>query len=129
MFTNIKKQKELIDREVKLYKNERYLEVDRSIESYRSQRQREVQDIAKKCAEQLGEYEHDFHSTKKKLGIELAQLEAKNVALIEKLQKEFKNVDANLLVQKDAEIKRLNDIITLLIKEQPKHTTTLQQVK
>lgn len=90
MFENTKKRKELIDREVKLYKNERYLEVDKSVESYRSQRQREIQELAVQCAKQIGEYEHDFHSTKERLGIELAQLEAKNVALIEKLHKEFK---------------------------------------
>ncbi len=128
MFTS-KKERELIDREVELYKQKKYLTVDVEVERYRSTRQIEVQSIAEQCAKQLGEYEHDFHSTKEKLGIELAQLKAKNVELIEKLHKEFKNVDANLLIQKDAEIKRLNDIITLLIKEQPKHTTTLQQIK
>jgi len=131
MFTNIRKQKELIDREVELYKKEKLLAIDKTVDDYRFKRQSEMQDLAKRCHEQLGEYEHDFHSTKEAKGIELAKLEAKNEALAEvvKVRAEVIKADQNLLNSKDTEIKRLNEIVTLLIKEQPKHTTTLQQLK
>lgn len=131
MFTNIRKQKELIDREVELYKKEKFLSIDKTIEDYRFKRQSEIQDIAKRCQEELGKYEHTYHYTKEQKGIELAKLEAKNEALAEvvKAREEVIKADQNLLNSKDAEIKRLNEIITLLIKEQPKHTTTIQQLK
>lgn len=131
MFTNIRKQKELIDREVELYKKEKFLSVDKTIEDYRFTRQSEIQDLAKRCHEELGQYEHDYHWTKEQKGIELAKLEAKNEALAEvvKAREEVIKADNNLLQSKDAEIKRLNEIVTLLIKEQPKHTTTIQQLK
>jgi hypothetical protein len=131
MFTNIRKQKELIDREVELYKKEKFLSVDKTIEDYRFKRQSEIQDLAKRYHEELGRYEHDYHWTKEQKGIELAKLEAKNEALAEvvKAREEVIKADNNLLLSKDAEIKRLNEIVTLLIKEQPKHTTTIQQLK
>jgi hypothetical protein len=47
-----------------------------------------------------------------------------------KSYKEFYNLsDEKLLISKDAEIKRLNDLITILINKQPQHTTTIQQLK
>lgn len=131
MFTNIRKQKELIDREVELYKKEKLLSVDKTIEDYRFKRQSEIQDLAKRCQEELGEYEHTYHYAKEQKGIELAKLEAKAEALsqVVNARGEVIKADQNLLDSKDAEIKRLNEIVTLLIKEQPKHTTTIQQLK
>lgn len=131
MFSNSKKEKELIDREVELYKKEKFLEIDKVIEDYRSQRNLEIQDIAKIGLEQLAKHEHEFHHSKELKGIKLAKLESKIEALTEvvKAREEVVKADQNLLDSKTAEIKRLNDIITLLIKEQPKHTTTIQQLK
>lgn len=131
MFRNIRKQKELIDREVELYKSEKFLAVEKQIEDYRFKRQSEIQDLAKRCNEELGEYEHTYHYAKEQKGIELAKLQSKNEALAEvvKAREEVIKADNNLLLSKDAEIKRLNDIVNLLIKEQPKHTTTIQQLK
>lgn len=113
MFTNIRKQKELIDREIELYKKEKFLSVDKTIEDYRFARQSEIQDLAKRCQEELGRYEHDYHWAKEQKGIELAKLEAKNEALVEvvKARGEVIKADNNLLQSKDAEIKRLNEIM------------------
>src|SRR5258706_6917842 len=65
------KRKELIDREVDLYKREKFFEIDKQLEDYLLKRQSEMVDMAKKCHEQLGVYEHNFHQTKEIRGIEL----------------------------------------------------------
>lgn len=129
MFRNLKKEKELINRELELYKNEKILEVDKVIEDYRSKRQVEMVNMAKRCHEELGNYEHDYHYTKEMKGIELAKLESKCEALVEvvKAREEVIAADNNLLNTKTKEIERLNDIIKLLIEKQP--TTTIQQIK
>jgi hypothetical protein len=133
MFINIRKRKELIDREIELYKKEQFLLVDKAIEEYRLKSQAEIQrmdkqcqDMATRCAVELGQYEHTFHSTKELKGIEIAKLEAKEEALqlVVKARQEVISADQNLLDSKNAEIKRLNEIITMLIKEQPIHITT-----
>lgn len=74
MFTNIKKEKELIDREIELYKKEKLFAVDKVIEDYRFERQSEIQNLAKRCQEELGEYEHTYHYAKEQKGIEIAKL-------------------------------------------------------
>jgi len=131
MFRNTKKEKELIDREIAVYRDERMLAVNTEIDAYLLKRQLEIIDLEKRCSIQLGEYEHDFHKTKEVKGIELAKLEAKVETMVDVVaaRQEVIKADNNLLKSKDKEIERLNDIVTLLIKEQPKHTTTLQQLK
>jgi len=131
MFRNIKKEKELIDREIAIYRDERMLAVKSEIDAYLLKRQLETIDLEKRCHKELGEYEHVFHSAKEIKGVELAKLEAKVEAMVDVVaaRDEVIKADNNLLKSKDKEIERLNDIVTLLIKEQPKHTTTLQQLK
>lgn len=115
------KNEELIDRELEIYKKEKLLAIDIDIEAYRNRRQTEVQDLAKRCHEELGVYEHTYHSAKETKGIEIAKLEAKKEALEEvvKSREEVVKADDNLLKSKDAEIKRLSDIVNLLISKQP----------
>lgn len=129
MFKNIRKEKELIDREVQLYKKEKFLEVDKAVEDYRSKRHQEIQDLAKRCHEELGQYEHDYHYEKEQKGIELAKLQSKCEALAEtvKAREEVIAADNNLLKAKTAEIERLNEIVKLMINKQP--STTIQQMK
>ncbi len=124
MFRDTKKEKELIDREIALYKTEKFVEIDKQIGDYRLKMAIEMQDLAKRCSEDTGKYEHTFHSTKELKGIELAKLEAKVESYIEilKAREEVNQADNNLLKSKDVEIKRLTDIINLIIKEQPKYT-------
>ncbi|MFA5366301.1 MAG: hypothetical protein WC333_00060 [Dehalococcoidia bacterium] len=81
------------------------LEIDKEIFEYRQKEIKGVEEMAIKCAHQLGEYEHTFHNTKETLGIELAKLEA------------LKEVMANdvttykkLLDEKNKEIERLNTL-------------------
>ncbi|MEK6829612.1 MAG: hypothetical protein AABY15_05830 [Nanoarchaeota archaeon] len=129
MFKNMRKQKELIDREIELYKKEKLFAVDKEVEDYRTKRQQEMTDMAKKCYEQLGEYEHEFHNTKEIRGIELAKLQSKCEALAEtvKAREEVVAADNNLLKAKTAEIERLNNIIKLMIEKQP--SITVQSIK
>jgi len=122
MFRNIKKEKELIDREVKLYREEKFLEIEKSIETYRADRNREMEDIAKRCAKELGSHEHNYHHTLELRGIENAKLEAKKETLTEIVEANKKLMDA-----KDAEIKRLYDLLSMLIVKQP--STIIQQHK
>lgn len=126
MFNKIKKRKELIDREIAVYKQEQLLKVDTAIEGYRASKAMQIETLAKQCAEQIGDYEHTFHSTKENLGIELAKLEAKKEALVEIVEND-KITYNKMIEQKDVEIKRLNDIIQSMIKAQP--VITIQQVK
>lgn len=123
------KQKELLDKEVELYKREKFLEIDKQIEDYRSKRQSEMRDMAIKCHEQLGEYEHEFHHTKETRGIELVKLEAKIEILnaVIKAREETINADQNLHNARKSEIERLNKIIQDLINKQP--NVTVQQMK
>lgn len=125
----IRKRLELINREVALYKKEKFLEVDKLIEDYRSKRNGEMTDMALKCHEQLGTYEHDFHQTKEVRGIELAKLEAKVEALngVVKAREETIKADQNLHEAQKEEINRLNKIIHELINKQP--NVTVQQMK
>lgn len=122
MFRNLRKEKELVDREVQLYKREKFLEIEKAIEEYRAVKNRESENIAQRCAEDMGKYEHEFHHTKEVRGIEIAKLEAKKETLTEVIDANKKLMDA-----KDAEIKRLSDTVNLLINKQP--STVIQQMK
>lgn len=119
----------LINREVELYKKEKFLEVDREIHEYIKKREAVVADMGRKCHEQLAAYEHDFHQTKETKGIELAKLEAKVETLGEiiKAREEALNANAALLKSKEDEISKLNTIIMEMVKKQP--NVTIQQVK
>lgn len=122
MFGKLLRNKRIIDREIELYKQERYLIVNKEIENKRRDLLKEIEELAFACARDKGAYEHTFHSTMEGLKIELAKLEA------------LKEVYANDVVvykkwndMKDAEIKRLTDIINKMVDNQPK--TVIQQVK
>lgn len=130
MFKQLRKEKQLIDREIELYRQEQLLAIDKKIEDYRATKQIEMLELAKQCAEQTGGYEHTFHHNREVKGIEIAKLEAKIEYLDSSIKvKESIILNDKLLTTKDVEIKRLNDIITLLINKQPQHTTTIQQLK
>lgn len=127
MFGKIKWKKALIDRELQVYKEERLLLIDREILT----KKENILTEFKKGTEQLGAYEHEFHHVKELKGIELAKLEAKieisNEVL--KAREEVIRADQNLLNSKNAEIQRLNELLTILIKESSKHGVTIQTLK
>ena len=73
----------------------------------------EQNEIELACHRQLAQYEHEFHSTKETLGIELAKLEARAESLREGLEH---NGTAAIVQAKDAEINRLVHVINSLTK-------------
>jgi len=124
MFRNLRKEKELIDRELAIFREEAKLKIDQQILDYKER----LIEMAKQCHDEMGEFEHDYHSTKELRGIELAKLDAQvqdleiQIELITQ-QKEIILESAKaydvLLEQKDAEIERLNDLLELMIENMP----------
>ena len=104
-------EKELFDRELELYRREKYQKLDSDIENQKLERLKEVAKIEIACHRQLAQYEHDFHSTKENLGIELAKLEAK-VEYLKENNEAYQTIIAN----KDNEINRLVSVINSLTK-------------
>ena len=104
-------EKELFDRELELYRREKYQKLNEDIENQKLERLKEVAKLEIACHRQLAEYEHEFHSTKEIRGIELAKLEAK----IEYL-KENNEAYQTVLANKENEINRLVSVINSLTK-------------
>lgn len=104
-------EKELFDRELELYRREKYQKLNEDIENQKLERLKEVARLEIACHRQLAEYEHEFHSTKEIRGIELAKLEAK----IEYL-KENNEAYQTVLANKENEINRLVSVINSLTK-------------
>ena len=104
-------EKQLFDRELELYRREKYQKLNEDIENQKLERLKEVAKLEIACHHQLAEYEHEFHSTKEIRGIELAKLEAK----IEYL-KENNEAHQTVLANKENEINRLVSVINSLTK-------------
>ena len=104
-------EKELFDRELELYRREKYQKLNEDIENQKLKRLKEVANIEIECHRQLAQYEHEFHSTKEERGIELAKLEAK----IEYL-KENNEAYQTIIANKENEINRLVSVINSLTK-------------
>jgi hypothetical protein len=104
-------EKELFDRELELYRREKYQKLNEDIENQKLERLKEVAKLEIACHRQLAEYEHTFHSTKENLGIELAKLEAK-VEYLRENNEAYSTIVAN----KDIEIDRLVSVINALTK-------------
>ena len=104
-------EKQLFDRELALYRSEKYQKLNEDIENAKLKRLKEVAEIEISCHNQLAQYEHTFHSTKENLGIELAKLEAK-VEYLRENNEAYSTIVAN----KDIEIDRLVSVINALTK-------------
>ena len=104
-------EKELFDRELELYRREKYQKLNEDIENQKLERLKEVAKLEITCHRQLAEYEHTFHSTKENLGIELAKLEAK-VEYLRENNEAYSTIVAN----KENEINRLVSVINALTK-------------
>jgi hypothetical protein len=109
--TQLDIEKQLFDRELELYRKEKYQKLNEEIENTKLKRLKEVANMEIQCHQQLAEYEHEFHSTKEIRGIELAKLEAK----IEYL-KENNEAYQSILANKENEINRLVSVINSLTK-------------
>jgi hypothetical protein len=104
-------EKQLFDRELALYRSEKYQKLNEDIENAKLKRLKEVAEMEIACHNQLAQYEHTFHSTKENLGIELAKLEAK-VEYLRENNEAYSTIVAN----KDIEINRLVSVINALTK-------------
>jgi hypothetical protein len=104
-------EKELFERELALYRKEKYQQLNEDIENTKIQRLKEIAELEIACHRQLAQYEHTFHSTKENLGIELAKLEAK----VEYLKDNNEAYQA-ILASKENEINRLVSVINSLTK-------------
>ena len=104
-------EKQLFDRELELYRKEKYQKLNEDIENAKLKRLKEVAEMEIACHNQLAQYEHTFHSTKENLGIELAKLEAK-VEYLRENNEAYSTIVAN----KDIEINRLVSVINSLTK-------------
>jgi hypothetical protein len=104
-------EKQLFDRELELYRREKYQKLNEEIENSKLKRLKEVAEIEIACHNQLAQYEHTFHQTKEDRGIELAKLEAK-VEYLKDNNEAYQTIIAN----KDNEINRLVSVINSLTK-------------
>jgi hypothetical protein len=104
-------EKELFERELALYRKEKYQQLNEDIENEKLKRLKEIAELEISCHRQLAQYEHTFHSTKENLGIELAKLEAK----VEYLKDNNEAYQA-ILASKENEINRLVSVINSLTK-------------
>ena len=104
-------EKELFERELALYRKEKYQKLNEDIENEKLKRLKEIAELEISCHRQLAQYEHTFHSTKENLGIELAKLEAK-VEYLRENNEAYSTIVAN----KDMEINRLVSVINALTK-------------
>jgi hypothetical protein len=104
-------EKQLFDRELELYRREKYQKLNEEIENSKLKRLKEVAQLEIECHRQLAQYEHEFHSTKEINGIELAKLEAK----VEYL-KENNEAYQTIISNKENEINRLVSVINSLTK-------------
>ena len=124
MFRNLKREKELVDQEVELYRKEKKLDVDNEMVVYRTR----TIEQAQKAAEDTANNEHEYHHKMEELGIDIAKMEAEKEMLVEKKelwnqQKELLlgSVDnyKELLEAKDEEIERLADLLEKMIENTP----------
>jgi hypothetical protein len=104
-------EKQLFDRELELYRKEKYQKLNEDIENEKLKRLKEIAELEIACHRQLAQYEHAFHQTKENLGIELAKLEAK----VEYLKDNNEAYQA-ILASKENEINRLVSVINSLTK-------------
>lgn len=104
-------EKQLFDRELELYRREKYQKLNEDIENSKLKRLQQVAEVEIACHNQLAQYEHTFHSTKESLGVELAKLEAR-VEYLKENNEAYQTIIAN----KDNEINRLVSVINSLTK-------------
>jgi hypothetical protein len=105
-------EKQLFDRELELYRREKYQKLNEEIENSKLKRLKEVAQLEIECHRQLGQYEHEFHSTKEIRGIELSKIEAKIEAL-----NSIEPTLMDIISNKEKEINRLVNVINSLTKK------------
>lgn len=96
------------------YRQEQMRLIDIEIAEEKHNRLLEVRKLAIRCADEIGEHEHNYHHTMELRGIELAKLEARIDAL-----KEMEGNDARcykeIIKHKDNELEYLRKLIDKLV--------------
>ena len=117
MFKNKRKEEELAiekayleTKEFELAKRRKLLEIDEEVNNYKKDAQKVMHELAMQCAKDTKAYEHEFHSKREVLNVEIAKLEALKETMANDVT--FYKIQ---LEGKDEEIERLNNIITQLI--------------
>jgi len=115
MFKNIFKERELIDRELAVYRKEKMVEIAMELsQSYLDNRK------------QISDNEHSFHQEKEDLGIELAKMQAR-IEYLKQIEEEMKLERERhypVMVAKEQTIEILRENLSELTKKiSPTHIT------
>ena len=86
-FKDTAREKNLIDKELDMYRRERMLSVDIEVNSYKNSKVKGMETLALECAKQTADYEHTFHSEEERKGVELAKLDGKIAAKADIIKK------------------------------------------
>ncbi len=86
------------------------MRLQNKVTEYRAKCNKEIQELAIKCAEDTKKLEHNYHKKQEDLGIEIAKQEAR----LETVKKDEETYN-RLLEEKNDEIERLSEIINNLI--------------
>lgn len=134
VFRNMKREKELIDQEVEIYKQAKIREkglIDQELAAYKRQKLTEIAlDIAEaqeEGAKQERDYECTWHSKREELNTEIARLESTKklyTSLLEERNKYFLDAHKSVMSAKDETIRILRDALSELTKKIPTDFTT-----
>lgn len=111
MFKNIKKRKELIERELELYRKEKLVSITL-----------EIAQAHEKGAKEEQEYECTWHQNREVLNTKIAKLEAKKESYLSHLEKKLENYIAEYNAvnkAKDKTIQTLEDALRKAIEKIP----------
>lgn len=110
--------KKLIDKGLELYRREKILEINAEITEMIVAKKSEVQELALQCANQVKEYEHEFHSKREDLRVELAKLDSEIELKKELQEKENKALNREIDLLREALLGK-NEIIKELLNKVP----------
>jgi hypothetical protein len=110
--------KKIVDKELELYRQEKILDINAGITETIVNKKREVQELALQCANQVKEYEHEFHSKREGLRVELAKLDSEIELKKELQEKENKALNREIDLLREALLGK-NEIIKELLKKVP----------
>lgn len=133
MFTDkkiIETEKKLIDREIAVYRTEKFLEIDRNAQDRKEEMWVALNELRVDSINDNKQLEHDFHSGKELKNVELAKLDAQIEFKKEQLIK-IKNYEdirescdkwqakaeaaAEIIKSKESQIKLLDDIVKVVV--------------
>ena len=118
IFRNVKKEKQLFERELEIWKEEQRLAAKEDVRKFKENRDSEIISITKSHSDATISITKEFEKQRTVLKSELAKIEAKKEAL-EKIVSQDKATYDTIISHKDVEIERLNVIIEKIVASQP----------